>query len=323
MTRYLAACREDIHFLPSLMKIECNDQNNQIRQQSQRHTMTLAYLKASLLLSFLAISEIYGATLKGTITLQDGQRSYELITVGIKGTVLGSLVDKNGLYEIEHVPIGRHIVAFYGLTYISKYDTLIVADSNSITIHNVTLNVPLVESNDSLEKYHQRIDRENEKQKVLQIELHGYSFVNGRLKIQVSMHNTSSMPLNILRVEQCILPIEAIVRDSAGKIVRPTEIRVDCVGEKIFPDSNDVITLPEGKTITYPAVMLDYYNFNILPTGKYDVLLKYIFHKPGRLCCYNFTSKYKETYADVIKTYISSLRGEYESVNMLTVENKR
>ena len=262
------------------------------------------------------------ATIKGTLKLDDNQKSFELFIVSLLNENLGSTVDQDGNYAIYNVPIGKHVVKFYGLTYISQTDTVIIIDSNQTAVCNATIKVPWVESPGNIEKYHQTIDAKNAKRPVLAINLECYTFREGFITIHASIRNNSDISLRVLRIFECIDPIEAIVKDDKGTIVRQNSMRSDCVGEKLFPDKDDVIRIPERQTIDYSPVKLWMYDFRSLPEGKYSITLKYKFKKSDRLCCYGFEADYKTRYQSELNTLITVLRGEYVSSNSIVFENK-
>lgn len=262
------------------------------------------------------------ATIKGTLKLEDGQKSFELFSVYLLNENLGSLVDGNGNYVIDNVPMGKHILRINGLLYITQTDTVIIYDLNQTIICNAMIKVPWVESTNDIENYHKAIEKENTKQPILTLKLDCYTFREGFLTLHASMQNNSDISFTLLRVFECIEPIEAIVKDSKGTIVPRIMMRTDCVGEKIFPDRDDVISVPERQTIDYSPVKLWMYDFRELPAGKYTIMLKYRFQKPDRLCCYGFDAEYKTKYQEELNTLTTLLRGEYVSSNSITFENK-
>lgn len=75
----------------------------------------MKFTLSSLLLIFqISVAIAQTGTISGTIKTRDGQPA-ESVNVGLKGTTMGTIVNKTGNYEIEKVPEGNYIlkISFY------------------------------------------------------------------------------------------------------------------------------------------------------------------------------------------------------------------
>jgi hypothetical protein len=267
---------------------------------------------------------LYAATIKGTVTSREDHKPINPpCSVFVVGSKLGAFTDRSGQYAINGVPTGKYFVKFSALTFVSQTETVDVVDSNQIITCDVDLPVPLLETSLQIEDYQRKLAEENSTRPILTIQLDYMSFRDGFVTVHPSMRNCSKdLPFTVLRIVECLNPIEAIVKDSAGKIVRPNLVRIDCLGEKIYPDWYDQISIPEDRTIDYVPVILNNYDFRRLPEGRYSIALKYNHQVPHQLCCFSFEPDYREKYKVTIDVLLRTLRGEYVSTNTLTFVNK-
>jgi len=277
------------------------------------------------ILSFISVHlTLSAAVIKGTVRSREDHKPVDpSCTVYFLNSRLGATTDQMGDYVINGVPIGRYIVRFSALTFITQIETVTVVDSNQTVICNIELQIPLIESTPAIEAYQHKLDSANSKNPILTFHLDCMVFRDGFVTIHSSMRNNSKeFSFHVLRICECLNPVEAIIKDSDGKTVPTNMMRIDCVGEKIYPDWYDQITVPEEQTIDYVPVKLEYYDFKQLPEGIYTIALKYKHHVPRQLCCHPYDADYRDKYKMTIQILLSSLRGEYVSSNTLTFDNK-
>ena len=237
------------------------------------------------------------------------------------GKAYGSSIRRDGSYETHEIPVGTYLFRVSAFGYLTYIDTIALTKSGQVLVKDILLEPAIVESPPEREQYHQRLAKDNAKKPILTIQLDRHTFKNGFLTINPSVRNSATMPIVLLRINECINPISAILKDSTGEIVRANLIRVDCMG-KLFPDSTDTIQIQPSQTLEYPPVHLELYDFNRLPPGRYSVSLKYQFQKPRQLCCANFRPDYRTKYDSEIETLTTALRGEFLSINSISIENK-
>ena len=262
------------------------------------------------------------AVIKGTVTGEGDAKPLVGVNVTVLGTKLGSSTTMDGTYRITGIPVGTHILRTTSLAFVTQTDTITVLDSADVVVHNVVLKIPWVESTPWREQYHQRLAEENLKAPILTMHIDYFSFRKGFVTLHVSMRNNSSMSISLLRVFEGINPTRVIVKDSAGKTIHANLTMADWVGQKIFPDRNDVIPISASETIDYPAVKVWNYDFSRLPEGTYSIAFVYTFQKPKQLCCYGFPPDYRKKYNDVIDVLTTVLRGTYVSTNTITIDNR-
>lgn len=264
------------------------------------------------------------AVIKGSVKSREDHKPINPSCMAfILNSKLGSATDPSGNYFINNVPIGKHVVRFSAITFVTQIETIAVADSNETIICNVELQTPLLESTPAIEEYQRKLEAENSKNPILTIHLDCMVFRDGFVTVHSSMRNNSkAWSFNVMRICECLNPIEAIVKDTNGKMIRPNLMRIDCVGEKIYPDWYDQIRVPEDQTIDYVPVKLEYYDFRRLPEGIYTIALKYKHQVPHQLCCFSYGPDYREKYKATIEILLTTLRGEYVSSNTLTFNNK-
>ena len=280
-------------------------------------------IKILILFIFLVNINLSGAVIQGNVTFADGEKSYEIVNVIIKGSKLGCVANRDGTYKINNIPAGKIIIIYAAISYVSQVDTIYISDSSQVVIHNAELQIPFVVSNSYVENYQNMIIEENKKNPVLSITLDCYSFRDGYVTVHANMRNNSLIDFSVLRIYQCINYVSAIVKDSSGNIIRPIRFAIDCMGEKEIPTRDDEIDIPAWQSVDYPPIKLTGYDFKKLPPGKYTIAIRYKFIRPERLPgTYGYDKDYKKRYEQEIHTLITTLRGEYVSENVLTVLNK-
>lgn len=237
------------------------------------------------------------------------------------GKAYGTSVDRNGSFEIKEIPPGTYMFRVSSFGYVSYTDTISISKPGEVLVKDVPLEPALVESTPAREQYHQRLAEENAKKSILTIQLENHTYNDGFITVNTFVHNSSSEPIVLLRINECINPITPIVKDSTGQIVRPNLFYFDCMGKSI-PNRSDTIQVQPSQAVDYPPVPLELYDFKKLPAGKYSIYLKYGFRKPRRLGSGNFRPDYRTEYESEIETLTTVLRGEFLSPNSIIFENK-
>ncbi len=170
-------------------------------------------------------------------------------------------------------------------------------------------------TNPQLEAYHTRLQQMNEKMPVMRINIDSLKEYTHRLSAFLSITNTVNDSFYLFKSYPCFNKMIPEVSDSAGDKVKANLFIIDCVGEKTCPDENDLILIPPGGTVIYPAELF-FYNFERLPKGRYSIRMKYEFQKPeeiNTLFCWDDSA---------IDALITGLRGAYISDNTVTFINK-
>ena len=282
------------------------------------------------LILLIALKASFGGTVKGTVFDTYENKPVTRANVMIHGLEVmaippgkayGAAVDRNGSFEIKEIPVGTYIFRVSSLGYVSYTDTISLTASDQVLVKNIPLEPALAESPPAREQYHQRLAEENAKQPILTIRLESHTLKDGFLTINPSVNNSSTLPIVLLRINECINPITPIVKDITGKTLKPNLFYTDCMGKSI-PDLADTIEVQPSQTVEYPPVLLELYDFKRLPQGKYSIWLKYRFHKPRRLSFANFRPDYRTKYESEIETLTTVLRGEFLSSNSIIFENK-
>lgn len=274
------------------------------------------------MLMLFQLQIVVGGTIEGTIVDQESRQPLVGAIVALRDLGLGTHTAGDGRYQFSGVPTGQHVLQVQLLGYVDELDTVSLADSDSMLVHDITLERPWIESTEERDAYHAALEKENRQEAVLSIHVDSFALHGGSVTLFTSMRNNSTLPISLLRVFQCIEPARAIVVDSTGKVVPEQAVWVDCVGEKVFPDSSDVIQIPPSGTIRYPALVVWQYDFTRLPAGVYSAAIEYTYSPPKAFCCYNFRTDYRSRYANNIFTMTSVLRGTYRSENTITILNK-
>ncbi len=265
---------------------------------------------------------LYGASVKGTVTDASNGEPIPGSGVVLGNSSLGTTSSPGGSYEFKSLSAGTYVLSATHLGYVSSFDTVTIADSTQVLIHDIVLRLPVIVRDPYVEEYHARLQTQNRTAQILLIHIDCDTIREGFLTLHASMTNNSTIPFSVLRMYECINPIVPVVYDSAGTAVPPNLIRIDCAGEKIFPDRYDMIRVPEGHTIDYPPIVLQYYDFKKLPAGTYTISVTYRFSPPDALCCRNFPPDYRVKYADQIRTLNEVLRGEFNSSNTVRFSNR-
>jgi len=282
------------------------------------------------LILLIALKASFGGTVKGTVFDTYENKPVTRANVMIHGLEVsaippgkayGAAVDRNGSFEIKEIPVGTYIFRVSSRGYVSFMDTISLTQPNQLLVKNILLEPALVGSSPAREQYHQRLAEENAKQPILTIQLKSYTFKDGFITINPSVQNSSTVPIVLLRINECINPITPIVKDSTGEIIRSNLITIDCIG-KSFPDSTDTIEVQPSQTVDYPPVTLELYDFRLLPRGIYSISLVYRFRKPRQLSFTNIRPGYRTEYKSEIETITTALRGEFLSLNSIIFENK-
>lgn len=276
-----------------------------------------------IILICLIHSQCPAATIKGTVKDSETGEILNHATVALSATKFGSSVDNVGMYKIDSVQPGVYVLVVHALAYVSVFDTVRVMSNDDVVIREISLQKPKVESTPELERYHARLQQLRMANRLVSIRIDSVKFENNFVTVFPSFSNTSDLPVYVLRCHQCINPIEPIVKSSRRKPVQQNAIRIDCVGEKIFPDSSDLIELKPHSSISYPPVTLELYDFSRYAPDVYSISIKYVYKKPDYLCCYGFRNDYREQYRDNIKVMTTALRGEFVSVNSKKVSNHK
>lgn len=283
-----------------------------------RFMLVWRYLQLALA---VAPSLCIAGSICGRVTSESDGTPVVSAVVQLVGLRNGSVTTGDGTFQINNISPGLHTLRCSMPSFITATATVQVHDSSETVIHDFVLGVPIVDSPPSVEEYHHALQARNSQKPVLFIHLDSLGFKEGLITFHASMTNTADMPIYILRVDQCIDPISAIVRDSTGMLIKRNMTGSDCVGEKIYPDTTDEILITPGQTLNYPPCTLESHNFTHLPPGIYSIALTYEFKKPDQLCCYSFSADYKTRYANIISVLTTVLRGRYTSSNELTIAN--
>jgi hypothetical protein len=179
------------------------------------------------------------------------------------------------------------------------------------------LKSPLVDldsvSTPQLEAYHRKLEESNKTKPVMIINIDSLTFSNEYLTTYLSMKNNSYDSIYIFKNYLCFNVIKPIITNEAGELINRNTMMMDCVGEKTCPDATDLILIKPGKTISYPITKLQFYNFKVIPKGKYSIKIKYDFQKPEEINTF---------YCRNTDILIMGLRGTYTSSNELTFNNE-
>jgi hypothetical protein len=269
-------------------------------------------------------SIVLAATVRGLVKYQRNGNpvSTALVQIRSQMPVYGAMTDHNGRYIIDDVKPGTYAVITIAAGCITRTDTLVIVNSRKTYRMDIKLFEPIINSDPVTEDYHRRLRSENDKHAILTLKITSYEINNGFLTVSTSIRNNSSNNFTIIRPSRTMNYFSAIIRDNRGKLIKPNTVMSDIVGEKIFPTGDDCITIPKQQIIDCPPFKLEFYNFNSFPQSRYTIRLKYRFEKPVSLGVYNFTPDYRDRYKDEINTLNTTLRGEYESSNIITIENE-
>ncbi len=283
-------------------------------------TVVVMYLGMVVLFQGITMS----ATVTGFVKSQGTGKPVKSASVVITnhdGYVKGTTVIGEGLYIINDVKIGTYIIATGAAGFVTRTDTLVIRRAQTTYDVDIVLSEALVESNPITEDYHRQLRDMNAQYPIITMKIEHYMVRHGIMVIYPSVQNNTKFSFHIIRPLPCVNYFSAIVRDYYGKEVYTNYIRTDCVGEKLYPTREDRIQIPEQQTVDCPPVKLEFYNFNMLPKGTYTIRLKYHFEKSTLLAGLDCNPDYRKRYEDLISTLITTLRGEYESINIITYEN--
>ena len=252
-------------------------------------------------------------------------KPYDFANVRLENELLKKYasVDGKGHFSFEDVPPGNYVLTANALGLVSQSNSIHVVDSLKTYNLDIFLSEATVDSNPETEKYHQRLQKENNKFPILTLTIEHFVFRNGFVIVYPSVRNNTDMFFYMIRPFECINSFSAIIKDENGKDIGRNTARMDCVGEKIYPTRDDLIPIPEKQIVDCPPVTLEFYDFSRLPEGIYTLQLKYEYDKPPYLGGQSFGTDYRKVHQDEINTLIIALRGEYISSNSIEFKNRR
>jgi len=284
-----------------------------------KYSVWLLFFLLILLSSRIAFGQYEGAVIKGIVTNSHTGDPVIEAPVHILDSNRATTTDTNGDYTIAGLSPGTYVLHVHYITYNQYVDTVVITDTHQVIEHNIVLQSPVVGlnevSNPQLEEYHNRLQKMNEKQPVMQIHIDSLKEFGHRLHAFLSITNTVNDSFYIFKTYPCFNKMIPEVSDSAGKKVKANLIMIDCVGEKTCPDETDLVLIPPGRTINY-TVKLFFYSFDRLPKGRYSIGMRYEFKKPEEI---NTRFCWDESAVDAL---ITGLRGTYISDNTITFINR-
>ena len=210
--------------------------------------------------------------------------------------------------------LGLNYIYICGNGCIKQIDTLFVEEENQEIYKTYFLERSVIESNNETEKYHQQLQSYSLKDSLLLINVDSLRITKDKMYLSFSFFNYSEYPIYILRTIECIEPIKIILIDENGQTFKPSAFRIDCVGDKKYPDSSDLIEILPKTKINYPT----YHFLNLfrpeLHSGYYNVKVIYEYKKPENFGGTNHKN-YRDVWKNEIETMTKTLRGKHVSKN--------
>jgi hypothetical protein len=276
-------------------------------------------IKYIYILNSLNISICFCSQLKGKVIDYDSNNAISGADIFIQGTNKGCSSDNEGHYVINDLPIGKNILIIRSFGYIRINDTISVVNNDINIIINYKLQFSCIDYKihqlPKYIKYHKDLKANLKNNNIISFSVDSLVLEQNGLYFYSTFINNTSLPVYILRENECIKPFEFIITNSKGDQIKSNCISLSCDTKLFFnPDSNDLIFIPPLSKYHYPKTICWLYDFSFYPNDQYIITIFYEKRNPlklrlGRLIDNNYEIKYKsEIYAAQI-----ALRGKYKA----------
>lgn len=280
------------------------------------------------IISIIFSSEYFSATIQGYVIDKETLQPLVHVNVIIDNGEIGTTTDKNGFFVLKDVSVGMHSIRASFIGYNSYFDSINIKEINETVELKIKLDVGVIyiDTVSEIENYHRYFDKYNSEE-ILKILLDSLSIDKNDtsiLKVYSTFYNKTDTPIYVIRDIECLRMIEPEVVNSNGKLMKSNAIFVDCVGEKIMPDSSDFIKILPNDSINYPPVFLYFNIFTHYPKDDYKISLSYKYERRNTLPgTYWNTELYAKKFKEQFYYYNMALRGEYKSTNYLKFNNSQ
>ncbi len=277
----------------------------------------------------------YSGTFRGRVTDSRTGEALPGTNVVIIGTSLGAMSDSSGKYTILHVPVGRWFLQTSQIGYWKRIDTLTLASPDMEIELNINLSCDCAPIGDliarllsssetaSMAAYHDSLRSLASVAPLLTLSIDSLSCKAdttgpGVLIAYLSFHNSTILPLHVLRDYPCLRRLTACIQGSSGDTISTHRFFIDFVGEKCRYEDFDLLTIPPGASIQYPPSIVWPYSCSEFPKGIYSVTITYSYSIPGVLDDLEGFGKYQ------LLPYLYAIQGSFQSVNhwTLTIDHK-
>lgn len=280
------------------------------------------------ILSIIFSSEYFSATIQGYVLDKGNFQPLIHANVFIDNGEIGSATDRNGFFVLKNVSLGMHSIKASYVGYNSYSDSVNIKDINETVelIIKLDVGVIYIDTVTEIENYHRYFNK-YDSEEILKIFLDSLSIDKNDtslLKIYSTFYNKTDTTIYVIRDIECLRMIEPEVLNSDGKLMKVNATFVDCVSEKIMPDSSDFIKILPNNSIKYPPVYLYFNRFTHYPLDDYKISLLYKYERRNTLPgTYWDTELYAKKFKEQFYYYNMALRGEFKSINYLKFNNSQ
>ena len=266
-----------------------------------------------------AASVAWAGEIRGRITDSESGAPLPGVNLVIVGTNLRAASDIKGNFVLA--PITERIVLLQTsyLGYKTLVDTIQIRKDSLIVMDYqlVKDRIPL-KTFPEYEAYHKDLQKEPKVISIVDVRIEKRK-TSKEMYVEFKVKNNTKLPISIARPGDCWHHFQPIIYDSIGEKMQPNIVAslCDCMPNRLYPDSTDLITIPMEAAIKYPPIWFFPYAISELTKGSYTVQVKYYFEQPKSITRQWDTRKDLSQSITVLNLL---LRGEYLSENSATFE---
>ena len=240
---------------------------------------------------------------------------YELIDVIIENQYKTKSFTSETIDQKVRLFLGKNYIYIFGNGYVKYIDSVYVKNENEVIEKTFYLEKAIIESTPAEEKYHSDLKIFDDNKSFLRIEIDSVKIIEERIFASITFENLSPMPIYILKTIGCIEPVKGILFDENGGPIKKHAAKFDCVGEKRYPNSSDLILIPSQTKVVYPEYQIYKYNALTLLPGNYYLQIIYEYMKPEYFSNGFYPKDYRYKLRDKITAINKALLGRYYSIS--------
>ena len=273
-----------------------------------------------LLLTTLLVSRSFGAQFNLSVVDEDmdeGLVGAQINFFNLKN--YNFITDPKGMLSIDSLPVGTHILEIKQSGYAPLKDTIIVKNHMDVIEKNYKLGYLMyIDDDPNIEKYHSMLYKNQKIENIISITLDSLYYDGRYLHFDSTIKNTSEHLIYVPVFKEFSPSLKPIVINSLNKPIEPNGITGMDIGDKLYPDKDEIITLKPNESHQYSNIKIRQYNFSTLSKDTYYISLKYNQKKPKHIITFWLENADPYETMRILSKYV---RGEAFSNNYLPFSN--